>query len=672
MSYKQDILRMRDNIILKTYQYLSEEQKNAVLFGNKNIVVIACPGAGKTTTLISKVHYLTTFGPIYNSDWLPKEIYKEDVQILKDYYNEKVKTANSLKRAEYILRYFAVKEENIIVTTFTRAAAINMKNKYKKQFDKYNTPFFGTFHGLFYKILKNYYKEINIIDEKDKYKLIKSTLLNYIDEISEEKVKDIVNDISSFKCKDIPIEDYNSCIDKSIFKSCYEVYEFYKNSNKLLDFDDMQIMCKELLLKKGNLLKIYKRQFKYILIDEFQDCDVFQIDILKLFNDSYIFAVGDEDQSIYSFRGARPDCMVSFTDIFSLSKKLFLTTNYRSGENIINISKRLIKQNRMRNHKEMKSYKNMSSTVAVKEYFNEALQGDGVSLNINELIKCGKYKYSDNAVLYRTNIESRSIIDSFIKNNIPFKLLDKQFNFFNHFICKDIIAYLRISLDASDINNFQKIINKPFRYISRVNLQKMSRSGFKEDCFDQLMDVEGLPIFQIKKIEELKKDIRRIQKMTPNSAIVFILYNLCYYDYIKEYTEKFKLSMDEYDSVIDELQSSAENFNSILNFLIHVDKVSEEIEKNKFDENEDRVILSTIHGVKGMEFKSVFIINCNEENIPHINSIENNLEEERRLLYVGFTRAIENLQVSSVNNIRGVQKYMSRFIKECSKNENPY
>jgi len=659
----KEYYNLRDTIIRNRYIKLNEEQQRAVLSNDKNLAIIACPGAGKTTTLINRVDYLINFGNIYKSQYYPGDLKEIDLILLKKYLEGK---EINIERFNYLLKRKAINPGNIIVITFTKAAALNMKRRYTQLNKGTVAPFFGTFHGLFYKILSRRYEKINILESFVAFKLIKSVLSNYLDEVSEEKVKEILNYISFFKTSNIEMSEFSPGIDKEIFMKCFNNYEEYKKENKLLDFDDLQIECRNLFLNNEDVLEKYTSLFKYILVDEFQDCDWMQIEILKILNrENSIFAVGDEDQCIYGFRGSEPECIVSFDRHFEKGKKVYLSINYRCPKSIIDIANSLIINNKMRNEKSMRAFKKSIPKINVMNYINENKQGEDISLNILKLVSQGVYDFEDNVVLYRTNVESRSIIDAFIRKKIPFKLLDKEYNFFEHFICKDIISYLKLSIDTYDIESFIRVINKPFRYISKINIDKVKRAFEKEDYFEKLKSIENVPSFQLKIIDDLKKDIQNLNKMSLTGAINTIIKDLKYYDYLREYSSKYKLNMSELEDIVDEFVESSREYTTIITFLAHIDEVKEQISSSKRSEEGKGVILSTIHGVKGMEFKNVFIINCNEENIPHKNSIDNNLEEERRLFYVGITRSIDNLWLCTCNEMHGKSKKVSRFIEEC-------
>lgn len=596
---------------------LDEFQINAVKSEEKNLLVVASPGSGKTTVIIHRVAYLI------------------------DYKN--------------------VDPHNILIITFTKAAASEMKNRFIALSDKGVMPFFGTFHGLFYKMLKAHYNNLEIIDTVITYRIVADVLKGYMDEVSDEKTKEYINQISLFKNSGEEMSEYECNSEKVILIECLKYYEEYKTSQNLIDFDDLQLKCKELLMDNPKVLKYYESIFKYILVDEFQDCDSNQISILKLFNrEANIFAVGDEDQCIYGFRGSRPDCMVEFDKHFLNSKKVYLSINYRNPVNIVDVSSKMIMNNKIRNCKKIIPSKSEQCEIKSFSFLNERKQSESVVNCIKE--SSNVFKFSDNVVLYRTNVESRSIIDALLKDEIPFKLLDKNYNFFNHFVCKDILAYLNLSIDSSNKKDFIRIINKPFRYISKISLEVLKNDIYKKDSFDVLYSIENIPVFQIKELRKLEKRITNLKDMVLIDAINFICDKIGYVDYLKENCNKHKTDFTEVNDVISEFKDSAANYNDIASFLGHIDDINNEIIENKDD---NAVTLSTIHGVKGMEFKNVHIINCSEENIPHFKGITSNIEEERRLFYVAVTRTINNLYIYSCRNLKGKVRAPSRFIEEC-------
>ncbi|WP_300381997.1 ATP-dependent helicase [Clostridium sp.] len=595
---------------------LDKYQKEAVYTKEKSLLVVAAPGSGKTTVIINRVNYLV-----------------EDIK---------------------------VKIGNVIVITFTRAAAENMRNRYRNIFNRERAPFFGTFHGLFYKILLKEGYKVKIIDGGIAYKIIKSILSKYSDEVSDDKVKEALNNISFYKTLLKDKESFVPTMPRDVFDECISKYEGYKNKSEVWDFDDLSIKVLTLFREDKNILNKYRKLFKFVLVDEFQDCDEIQIEFLSLINEgNEIFAVGDEDQCIYSFRGSRPEYMVIFDKLFKNGKKAYLSINYRSEENIVETSKKIIKYNKSRNNKLIEPFKKTKGLIKFSTPYDEKIQGEEIAGIIE---KTTEGNLRDNVILYRTNMEARSIIDVFTRRKIPFLLLDKGYNFFEHFICKDILAYLRLSINIKDKESFLAIINKPFRYISKSNLEYIRNSYKDESPFDILMFKKDTPPYQGKKLDDLKKDIQYLNKMSLGSAIQYIITSLNYQDHLVSYGERYNQSVDELQDIVEEFKTAASGFKTINELLAHVENVKLKIEESK--QVEDGVILSTIHGVKGMEFNNVFIINILEETIPHKSSIEENLEEERRLFYVGVTRAIKNLYLYSPKNQRGTFKEVSRFIEE--------
>lgn len=598
---------------------LDRFQESAVYSEARNILVVAPPGSGKTTVMLNRVVHL--------------------------------------------VRDRKISPGNIIVLTFTKSAAGNMKKRYISMNSGEGIPFFGTFHGLFYKVLKRHIPDLQIMNTSIGYEIVRNILTKKLSEVSDEKVKEIVNSISRYKNSYQDIDEFDVSIDKEIFKECFSVYEEYRTSNNLYDFDDLQIQFKKLLEEDENLRKGYSRLFKYILVDEFQDCDNLQIEILKMLNEdsNHLYAVGDEDQCIYSFRGSRPECMVEFGKIFKQSEKIFLYYNYRSPKNIVDYSKRIISKNKIRNDKKIDSFSKKDGELYYFTPYNEEGQSSDIVKRINKSIEQG-YRYGDNIILYRTNVESRSIIDSLIREKIPFAFLDKEYNFFEHFICKDILAYLKLSIDMYDVESFKRIINKPYRYISKIAINDVETSRIKSNVFDTLIGSRNIKDFTRNKMANLKRDISYLNKTSLRSAIDTILNTLGYNEYLTEYAIKFKINVDEIYQMVDEFKVSAEPFKTIIQLLAHVEETTERIRDIKRDNVRDSVLLSTIHGAKGREYRNVFLINIDEDYLPHMNA--DDIEEERRLYYVAVTRAKNNLYLYSPKTLSGKFKNPSMFINE--------
>ncbi|WP_461207773.1 ATP-dependent helicase [Clostridium sp. DL1XJH146] len=403
----------RDKLIENRYKNLNEKQIKAVLSSNLNSCIIACPGSGKTTTLLNRVDYLVNFGQIYKTNLKPSNLDNIILDIMKQYnqnntLEKKVKTNNiEENRIIELINNYKISPGNIIVITFTKAAAMNMKKRFIKSNKKEVTPFFGTFHALFYKILQREIGRVNIIQSYESYNIIKGILSQVKEETNDEEIRTIINDISSYKKSSLDMEMYKTHISKDVFIKCFEAYEEYKKKKSLLDFEDLQINVRDLFLNNKNILMKYRRVFRYILVDEFQDCDDIQVEILRLLSseNNYIFAVGDEDQCIYGFRGSKPEYMVNFDGLFFNSNKYFLTINYRCPQTVINSANFLIKNNIKRNNKRMDWYKNNSNgnDIQVFSGINENSEADYICKEIQKKVSNGEYNYKDYAILYRTN-----------------------------------------------------------------------------------------------------------------------------------------------------------------------------------------------------------------------------------------------------------------------------
>ncbi|MDT8715208.1 ATP-dependent helicase [Clostridium sp. 19966] len=604
---------------------LDENQRNIVETQNENVLVVASPGSGKTTVIVNRVGYL-----VKNKEIMPN---------------------------------------SIVIITFTRAAAENMRKRYEAYFSEKEIPFFGTFHSFFYKILRSHIGNIKIINEADVFNVINRNLKKIIGEAGEEVVKTFINSISRYKTEErLENDKFFYPISKDVFLKCFLEYENYKKQLGLLDFDDIMAKTKELFNEK-DILNYYKSMYRYYLVDEFQDCDDIQMNLLKLLSKgNSVFAVGDEDQCIYGFRGAKPNYMVDFHKHFLNASKVYLTNNYRSGKQIVDASAYLINCNEMRNKKIFKCNENKDGSVNFQCIKNEKDQSKQIIDIIDSLVYNNEIKYKDNAILYRTNIESRSIIDELIIRKIPFVLLDKSYNFFNHFICKDIMSYIRLSMDLTHRESFIRIVNRPFRYISKVNLNKLKSYPYKSDCFNVVFSISSLPIYQYKDLHKLKEKIFWINSLDIEDIVDYILYKIKYIDYLKEYSKKSGMPIEEILDIVQEFNSSITQFSSISNFFQHVEKINKNIDKRK--SNEDGVVLSTIHGVKGMEFNNVFIVNCINGQIPYEReNKKTNIEEERRLFYVAITRAKENIFMFSPGVFKEKTVEISPFINECGINQ---
>jgi len=646
-----EFIRLRDEIIEKYFRELNDEQLKAVLSQHRKVLVAACPGAGKTQVIINRIIYLATFGETYKSENHPHALSCKDIDELKALLEQVIPLRKCRMPAS--LTYKAADLDNIVVITFTRMAAKGMSERYENLSGLKETPFFGTFHSFFLKILKQYFSSVNIISERDKYGIIEKAAGDFTDAANESRIRGILNDISSYKTALKLKAESNVKTQKEVFLSCFEKYEEHKKRNQLLDFDDLMIEALEVLETKPKILEELRSKVKYLLIDEFQDSDSLQIHIVKTITEkNSVFAVGDEDQCIYGFRGSRPDCMVDFAYHFEGGVKLFLNRNYRSVSNIITISKNIIRNNKSRNIKEMIPVRHNKSIIETILCESERHQAEKTAELVLQLKV--KYPLKETAILYRTNREAALLAASFAKYRIGYCVLENETNIFHSTLSRDILAYLKLSLNIFDKESFIRIINKPYRYIGSTKIEKLRNFSCCRNPFSYLCELPDTSIKQAAVIRQLEKSIIKLKRMPAEKALDYLLYKLNYMEYI----EKQGIS----SHILEELRLVMSGFSNIGDFLKFSEEYTDVSGKNR--ERGQEVTLSTIHGVKGLEFRNVIIVNCTDGSMPHINS-KGNMEEERRLFYVAITRAADNLWMLCPRTFKGIQIEPSPFIHEC-------
>lgn len=566
----------------------------------------------------------------------------------------------------------------ILAISFTKASSIEMKNRALSICNDFrmNKVTFGTFHAVFFRILRKFERlNLNsILDEKSKRFALKGILksLNVENGEDDELIGQVINEISYVKNELMDKSDFESeVLTKDEFVNAYNMYENYKDEIKKIDFDDMLIRTYYLLKNNSDVLNIVRSVYKYILIDEFQDINKVQFEVIKLIAnpDNNIFVVGDEDQSIYGFRGARPDFLLQFKDYFKDAKEVRLDINYRSKSEIIGTANRLIDKNENRYNKVIKcnqKEKGIVEYLTPKDSEDEAIQ---IAKDILEKVKEDYVEYDDFAVIYRTNLQSRALVDVFMDMRIPFVIRDSVVTIYDHWAAKDILSYLKLSIDPDSNEDWIRIINKPFRYISRESINSVKDERY---FLNALVTKCNLHQKQVKTINDLEIDISYLKTMEPKNAISFIRTTLDYDKYILDYCMNRKIKPNGLIEILNEIESSSSNFKTIGEYLSHIEKVKEELQENQKNKEVNEVIFTTMHSAKGLEFDNVYIIGTNEGTIPHEKSYDiededkknEQIEEERRLMYVAITRAKNRLCISCPQNKYGKKVSISRFINE--------
>ncbi len=579
------------------------------------------------------------------------------------------KTLVIVEHTRFLVEKCGIHPSNILVITFTKAAAVEMKERFIRLMQGEKVPVtFGTFHAVFFSILRSVYNYTvaNIISEDLKRQIVRELCEREDMELATENdyISEILSEISYVKGDMIPLEAYYSTTcSADAFKRIYEGYENERKRRRLIDFDDMQADCYKLLVERPEVLAAYRNRYKYILIDEFQDINRVQYDIVKMLAKPLdnIFIVGDDDQSIYRFRGARPEIMLGFTKEYPNAGMTTLGVNYRSSEEIVKAAEQVIVNNANRYEKEVSAFAGACEPVHMLVKADEAEEHNDIIEKIREY-NAGGMLYSEMAVIFRSNIESQLLTEKLMRYNIPFKLKDSAFNIYNHWVVKDIIAYIRCALGNNSRGIFLRIMNKPNRYISRNLLD------------NPVIDIEDIKIklaskdWMVERLEKLSADLAFISKCNPYAAINFIRQGVGYDDYLIEYSSDKNIDYNELKEILDTVEERAKEYHSFAEWFDYIEEYTAMLkESKKNDDHRDAVMLLTMHGSKGLEYETVFIINANEGYTPHKKShTDEEIEEERRMFYVAMTRAKRHLYIYTVEKMFNKKLEASRFVGEVA------
>lgn len=586
------------------------------------------------------------------------------------------KTLIVTERTRYLIEESGVRPDQILVITFTRYAAREMKERFERLTAGKNYPVtFGTFHSIFYGILKCAYGigANNLMSEKESSVLLQEVLdqtnIESTPEVEDEEelVRELLREVGMVKNGLYHLKDFHSkYLTQDEFAEVFRSYEHQKKELKKFDFDDMLVQCYALFRKKPEILQGWQKRFQYILIDEFQDINRVQYEVIRMlaaprYN---LFVVGDDDQSIYGFRGAKPELMLYMKQEFPSLRTISLTVNYRSTEFITGAAARVILHNDTRFYKRVQSFRGRGQNVHVQEVLDEQEEAQYVTEEIQKKLDQG-IKPGEIAVLFRAAVQARMISEILSKHRIPFEMRDYVTNFYRHFIVKDMMAYLQLAAGKRDRSLFLTICNRPLRYLPRNSMEN------RQVNFEDLRKFYCDKDWMLDIIDQFDVDVRMMKNMAPYAAIQYIRKKIGYDDFLKEYAEKHQISWKQLMDVMAELEERSKNFKSYDEWEIHIAKYTQELEEQQAKarkikgERENKVQLMTIHSAKGLEFEDVFVIHANEGEIPHQKAEKKDeIEEERRLFYVALTRAKNNLCISYITQKNGNSIKPSRFVEE--------
>lgn len=585
------------------------------------------------------------------------------------------KTTVITHRVRCLVEGYGVDPASILVITFTKAAASEMRQRFQKLMEGRSLPVsFGTFHAVFFSILKHAYRydASNIVREEQRIQLMRELVDRYRIDVEDEGefISSILSEISMVKGEMMSLEHYYSknCSEE-IFKKLYEGYNRGLESRGLLDFDDMLVMCYQLFDQRKDILAAWQSRYRFILIDEFQDINRVQYEIVKMLAapENNLFIVGDDDQSIYRFRGAKPEIMLGFEKDYPTAKRTLLGINYRSSSSIVDAAGRLIRHNKMRFEKEIQAFRGAGRPVAVMGFPDAHAETRTIVEEIQDYVRMG-YHLSDIAVLYRTSMEPRLLMERMMEWNLPFRMKDSLPNLYEHWITQDMLAYIRIAGDELAKHRQAKrvdvlrIINRPKRFVSREALEGQIISW---DSLKSWYQDRG---WMVERIEQLEYDLKMIGRMAPVAAVNYIRKAVGYDDYLREYAENRRMKAEDLLQIADQLQESASSYKTMDAWQEHMREYGEQLRQqltNRDSQNTDCVSLMTMHSSKGLEFPIVYILDANEGVTPHHKAVlEADLEEERRMFYVAMTRARDRLHVYYARERYGRPQERSRFIDE--------
>ena len=591
------------------------------------------------------------------------------------------KTTVITNRIMHLIEKHKVKPEEILVITFSKAASKEMRERFynlnKVQAKQHKgwaatasgtSPItFGTFHGIYYGILKWAYKltSENIFSDEQKYQLLQRVVERMNLDIDDEKdfLQGIVGEISNIKNNYIKLYEYQSknC-DEDTFRKIYQTYEAERKRLKKIDFDDMLVLTYELFQKRPDILKAWQAKYKYILIDEFQDINKVQYDVIRMLAEpeNNLFIVGDDDQSIYQFRGARPEIMLNFPKDYPDTRQIILDVNYRSTKTIVNGAGRVIKQNRKRYPKQIITTNEQGMNVHVQEVRHPIEESKYVLKEIQKELKSG-LSPNEIAILFRTNNEARVLVETLMEYNQPYYMKEHFPNLYEHFIAKNFIGYMKMALGDRSRKLFLEIMNRPNRYIGRDSVD----SG--EVSFEDLKKFYADKEWMQDRIDQMDVDLRIIKRCKPYAAIQYIRKHIGYDDFLKEYAIKRRIKLEELMDIVHEIEERAKEFKTIEEWFSHIEEYGENLRRQAElrELGKNAVQLLTMHGAKGLEFHTVFVIGANEDICPYKKAeTTEEIEEERRLFYVAMTRAKKRLVISYSKERNGKKMKQSRFVGE--------
>lgn len=603
---------------------LNTAQQKAVCHETGPMLVLAGPGSGKTTVLLCRISRLLERG--------------------------------------------LAKPQEILALTFSKAAAEEMKSRFEN-LNGASGVSFGTFHSIFFRILRSRYgwNVEQIFQEEERRSILRNSI-----ETEKWDIPDLEEYISQFfsqlSLMNSELEQPNRFTPVGMpveeFRKLYRAYEGYKERHEKLDFDDMLTQCYQLLREDAAVREYWQRKYKFILVDEFQDVNQAQFACLQILAEKHqnLFVVGDDDQSIYAFRGARPDFLLHFPTLYPAAKKVTLNTNYRSTERIVNLAERVIGNNEVRFVKNMKGIGEAGDKVTFFLAEDAAKEAAHIAEKIGRLLDEG-VPLTEIAVIYRTNLQGGAFARELYKRGIPYDLRDNSGNVYEHWVAKDLLAYLLLAENEESDSALRRILNKPKRYIGKDLLAEAEAMPYT--LLRSFFVCPSLKGWQEENLENLRIDLNQIRKRTPYDALKYIRKVIGYDEYLEEFAAYRRTSAQVLQEIADEIMETAKDCADVRSFREQLERLSLQMKEQSRKKGQKRngVALMTMHGAKGLEFRAVFLPSLVEGIVPHEKGMDT-VAEERRLFYVAMTRASEKLCLSAILQRYEKERKPSRFLAE--------
>lgn len=692
---KKEFCNLRDSIIEALYKHLNDEQRKAVLTISGPLLILAGAGSGKTSVLVNRIANLLSYGPAYGSSYFNCSANEDDLKNMEKEYQE-IKNGLRKKvsdRTAELISGTKVYPSQILAITFTNKAAGEMKERVRKIIgEEADNMWVSTFHSSCVRILRReidklgYNKNFGIYDSYDQKVLIKQCMEELKINDKDITEREIINKISEQKDNLISSERFKRENENNFrLNKIADVYVLYtkklKNNNSL-DFDDLIYKTVELFKASPEVLEFYQRKFKYVMVDEYQDTNKAQYEFTRLLaaGSKNICVVGDDDQAIYGWRGADVRNILDFEKDYPSSKVIKLEQNYRSVGNILQAANDVIQNNTERKFKVLRTDSSAGEKIKIFRGYSEAEEASFIAGEINRLCRDEEKKFGSFSVLYRTNAQSRVFETTFMKMNIPYRIIG-GLKFYDRKEIKDIMAYLKLINNPLDDLSFIRIINVPKRSIGGATVTKLQQFAdqMEESLYNTIQDLETMPgltariVTSVKKFAELLMSFIKVKDTMAVSELIKKILNDT--GYLKE----LKMSTDVEDQSrienLEELVSAAVEFEnnseekSLSAFLESVTLVSD---IDKLDDEADAVVMMTVHSAKGLEFPVVFMAGMENGIFPGSQSLNDpsEMQESRRLCYVGITRAKEKLYMTSAEsrNVFGrfVSFTQSDFVSEIN------